>query len=81
MKKGKLKYPCKIGGKSGRLYPAGTIVDVLDVMDPLVQDKFPGISSNSDSTIIPIRFLDRKTMTLHNVDHVEIIGKNNALHL
>lgn len=71
MKTAKLKYPCKI---SGHLFPAGTVVEVLDAIDPTVQAVFPGIKHNPASKQIAVRFPNHTGPTICSVSQLDLVA-------
>ena len=61
MKQAKTKYPIVI---SGKVYPVGTVVDVLKADDPLVTSVFPAISAKPNSPQIAVRFPNRRHVSI-----------------
>jgi hypothetical protein len=62
MKSARLKYPTKIADK---LYPVGTIIELFNAN--AVQQEWPGIKTNRNSTQIATRFPDSKNITILNI--------------
>lgn len=61
IKQAKTEYPIVVAGK---LYPAGTVVEVLSKNDKLVLDKFPSMQDNKHSNLIAVKFADRDTCSI-----------------
>ena len=61
MNKAKTKYIIVIAGK---VYPQGTIVDVLSMDDILVKSQFPNIKSNPNSNQLAVKFPDRNHVSI-----------------
>lgn len=72
MKRGKLKYGCALG-KDKKFFPAGTEVEICEINDPRVQEKWPGMQSNKDSNQIAIIFPGESGVTIHDKESVELM--------
>ncbi len=72
MKTAKLKFDV---GLCDKVYKRGTQVEVLDASDPLVQNIFPNIKSNSESKFIAVKFPDRNHATICLAKQIEFSGE------
>ena len=57
----KLKHAISV---AGMIYPKDTIVEKLDAAHPLVQQIFPEIQSNPNSTLVAVKFPGRDHATI-----------------